>query len=391
MEEAPGALASPCAVAVVVAATRAALAVERGDRVVPDVDWSAAPATQVAAAARLHRVTSVLVDRAEAIGLPDELRDLLRALAREQSLAGLRLAAESVRAVGALRAAGVPTLLFKGVALAVQSTGTPTARGSGDIDLLVRPADLPAAHEALIASGWSGDPLPPAGRWQRWYVAVRRERSYGGPAAAIDLHWRIGWHARPLPDSDTLLRRAGSVSIADLEISTLALPDALAAACYHAAVDRYARLRLLVDVARLLARPEAFPPADASWRLRRVMGETVALAVALLGPLAGADRIVPLDRIDVVPLLRQWEKASVRPEWLVDDLSLGEVARVYRDSARFAGAPAALAMAVTDGLMPPERIEAGMRPQDVVVAVAQEVGDLVRRRVLPRSGEPEDT
>ena len=379
----PGLLADPAAVAVVVAAARAALAVERGEASPRDPRWDSASVDDIVRAVRLHRVGSLLLASPGALAMPDDVAAALRGVNRAETLAGLRLAGQSVRAVDAVRSAGLPVLLFKGVALAAQSAGTLTARGSGDIDLLVRPADVGVTHDVLTAGGWVGDPLPPPGRWRQRYLAARRERSYVAPASPIDLHWRIGWHDRPLPDAQVLLDRADVVVIADRPVPTLALPDAFAAACYHAAVDRYARLRLLVDVARLVARPETRLPGDAHWRLRRLVAEAVTLAGSLLGPLPGAERFAPPGRIDPASVLALWRSASVRQEWLAADTSFSELVAVYRDSARFAGVPAALGMAVTDALVPPERIRAGMGPMAVAVAVAGEVGDLVRRRVLP--------
>ncbi len=379
-----GLLATPEAVGVVVAATRGALAIERGEIVRVRPLWATTTVAAVAQAVRLHRVAPLLVTHAAALELPDALVDALRDDVRAQTLGAMGLAGQSVRAVSAVAAAGIPVLLFKGVALAVASTGSPTARGAGDIDLLVRPEDVPATHETLTSGGWSGDALPPEGRWRAWYLASRRERSYLAPASPVDLHWRIGWHARPLPSASVLLDRAGSVTIADRTVPTLAEPDAFAAACYHAAVDRYARLRLLVDVARLLARPGASLPVDAHWRLRRVAAEAVTLASSLLGPLPGAERIAPLGRVDPTPLLALWRRTSIRPEWLATDTSLGELVSVYRDSARFAGLPAAATMALTDALAPPERITPDLGPREVVAQVGAELGDLVRRRVLRR-------
>jgi hypothetical protein len=373
------------AVAVVVVATRSALAIERGEQSTGPVDWASASPADVSAAVQLHRVTAVVMAHAQALEMPASLSDSLREALRVQTFAGLRLAGQSLRAVDAVAAAGLPVLLFKGVALSAASTGSLTARGAGDIDLLVRPEDVPAAHDALTAAGWEGEPMPPAGRWRSWYLAMRRERSYVNEASSIDLHWRIGWHTRPLPSAAILLDRAGSVAFADREVPTLAPPDAVAAACYHATVDRYARLKLLVDVARLVSLPGASLPADAHWRLRRVVAEAVTLTSSLLGPLAAADRFAPPGHVDPMPLLALWRHASVRHEWLAAGTSMPELVAVYRDSARFAGAPAAVAMALTDALAPPERITPGMGPVAIAGQVGAELADLFTRRLLRRS------
>lgn len=375
-------LASAAAVDVVVAATRFALAVELRRTPGADVDWSGAPVGEIEQAVRLHRVAPLLAAHAAALGMPDGLVVAVRQVARADTLAGLQLAGQSLRALDAVRAAGVPTLLVKGVALAALTTGSPAARGAGDIDLLVRPEDLERVHIALTEAGWDGEDLFPAGAWRRWYLTMRRERSYVSPASSIDLHWRIGWHSRPIPSADVLLGRAGAVTIADRPVPTLSLADTLAAACYHAAFDRYARIRQFVDIARLLALPGVSLPADAHWRLRRLVAEAVTVADALLGPLPGTERFAPPGRVDPAPLLALWRYSSVRPEWSGADTPLAGHIDIYRDSARFGGVPAAVRMALTDALLPPERVRAGMSPVEVAGQVGAEVADLVRRRVL---------
>ncbi len=380
----PGQVASRPGVGVVVVATAGALRVERGGPAGP-VRWSAASTADIVEAARVHRVGGLIVDRAEALGVPEAVRTPLRAIAVRQVIADLHRARATVAAVDVLRRAGVGVLAFKGAALAVQSAGDVTARGSVDVDLLVRPQDLPATHAALTSAGYRGEPLPPAGRWRQWYLAVRRERSYvGSDGVEIDLHWRLGWHSRPIPPTSTLLARSVDVGIGDVAVPTLSVPDAFAAACYHAAVDRYARLRLLVDIARLVGHPDVRMPGDATWRLRRVVGESVALTELLLGPLPGANGFVPAHGVDLATLADRWAMASVRPQWLVDDLSLAQVVGVYADSARFGGAGAALAMGLTDALLPPERIDHTGGFASVAAGVGHEVADLVRRRVLRR-------
>ena len=97
---------------------------------------------------------------------------------------------------------------------------------------------------------------------------------------------------------------------------------------------------------------------------------------------------MPAGSVDLPHLLGIWEHSSVRPAWIEADLSLAEMVGIYRESARYAGARAALSMALTDGLLPPERITADLGPVAVVAQVAGEVGDLVGRRVLGRSKEP---
>ena len=384
-----GTLLDPVAVDVVAAAVGRALQSELAqkdgspsEREVPD--WTSVDVEAIVTAARVHRVSRLLIDQADAVDIPNGIREQLLGIARANAMSGMRLALETVRAVETLTGAGIPALTFKGVALGVQTTGALSSRGAGDIDILVRPEDVRRTHEVLTAAGWDGEPIPDEGRWWTRYLRVRRERSYLAESSAIDLHWRVGWHDEPLPPAAELIARAESVDMASRRVPTLWLPDAFAATCYHATVDRYARLRSLVDVARLARRDDVTIPPGSSWRLRRLIAETVDLTDHLIGgiPAHRLEALVPAGHVDLPHLLGIWEDSSVRPAWIEADLSLAEVVGIYRESARYAGARAALSMALTDGLMPPERITADLGPVAAAAQMGGEVGDLVRRRVL---------
>ncbi|MBI1350220.1 MAG: hypothetical protein GC156_03795 [Actinomycetales bacterium] len=380
-------------VAQVQRACRVALAAEvaGGSRLdgVPSVDWSAVHPSGLLHAVTLHRVAPLLTSQLTALAAPDPIASALRARARGDAVRALRLSVETSRALQVLADADVPALVYKGIALSLQTTGGLAARGFGDIDILVRPADVPRAHEALESAGWAGEAIPDAPRWWGHYLRVRRERSYVGADSAIDLHWRIGWHERPLPGAEVLLARPASVRIADAEVPTLSLPDAFAVVCYSAAIDRYNRLRSIVDIVRLARRDDVRLPVDAHWRLRRVIGEAVALADDLLGGIPEERRraFVPEGSVDLDRLRSTYAHASVRRPWIDDDIPLGEIVGIYRESGRYAGAPAAIGMAVVDGLFPPERLPPGTGFAGTVAAMGGELGDLFRRRVLVRPSE----
>lgn len=376
------AILDPVAVDQVRRATAAAMAGEAGAaHPSADVAWDEVDTEAFLQAAGIHRVTEALVPWLDAMEVPDSIAIPLRLMARDDAMRALRLASESTRAMAALQSSDVPALLFKGIALSMQTTGSLASRGAGDIDLLVRPEDVPRAHDALTAAGWDGEPIPDAPRWWAHYLRARRERSYQRPASVIDLHWRVGWHRRPLPSAAELIARRSEVRIGDADIPTLWLPDAFALACYTPVIDRFARLRSLVDVVRFARRGDVVLPPGTDWRLRRVVGETVALADHLLGGIPDAGHYAPPGSVDLDRLLRIWQVSSVRRPWIDDDLSLPEIVGVYRDSARLGGAPAAATMALVDGLLPPERVPPGMGLPGIATAMGAEVADLVRTRV----------
>lgn len=370
-------MTTPEDVAHVVSSTRCALGLESGESTA-GMDWSDIDPRAFVETVRLHRVSTILAAHVDALAIPAEIADDLRAMARAESLAALRLAVETVRAVETVNRAGAPVLAVKGVPLALQSTGQVTSRGAGDVDLLVAEAWVPAVHEALTAAGWSSRrPLPPPTHRRFW--RMRREHDYSSESSSIDLHWRLGWQDRPLPPTSVLLARPAQVSIGGTSVMTLGLADAFSYACYTAAIDRYARLRSLVDIVRLARVPGDLPlAAGMDWRLRRLIAEAVGLADSLLGG-------VPADRLDVlVPTWtdvgrahRIWTASSVMPVWWdLTAFSKGDSLRMYLDSARFAGMRAAVAIAATDALMPPERVPSAAEGRwRFAKAVAAEAAD----------------
>lgn len=385
----------PQAMAVLVLAVRAALASESGDgdalareREALAAGLGTAAIAEVRRAARIHRVCGLLTEQARAIGLPEELAVPLHEFAMTDATAGLSLALQTVRAHAAMVDAGIPALVVKGVPLSMQTTGTLTARGSGDVDLLVPPDEVSRARGALVESGWvvgRAKSLDPGPLW-RWVSYVRREALFPGDPIDVDLHWRVGLHVHPLPSTRDLLERRVHVDVGGTAVATLSPPDALAAACMHAHLDRYARVRGLVDIVRLMRLPEARSGAPLRGGLGRLVADGVTAAGAVLGGIdaealrsVGADPASTRDREQ-----RLFERSAVLPVWSNDVLPLKELVVVYGERARYSGWGASGLMLVSDFVLPPERLQPGMGPMGVVRALGDEARDFVRRRLLRR-------
>src|SRR4051812_44371461 len=85
---------------------------------------------------------------------------------------GVGAAAETVRLVRLLDAAGARALPLKGPTLALQAYGDTGARDYGDLDLLVAAPDLVRAREALQRDGYA-----PVEAWtpreERWFMRTK--------------------------------------------------------------------------------------------------------------------------------------------------------------------------------------------------------------------------
>ncbi len=215
-------------------------------------------------AVQRHRVLQLLSANRAALRLPPELWATLEPRRRAEALRSLLQVHQLHRACEALRAADVPVLAFKGPALAVITTGDVTARGHGDIDLLVPPERLEDAFAALRAAGWNhAVDLPRATSWAWSYLV---ESTYESPMVSdhsrIDLHWRLDASRLGLPTFAECWEARRGVELLGREIQTLGPHHTLTHSCVHAAKDQWSWLRSLADVHRLMRLTPEYAPFD---------------------------------------------------------------------------------------------------------------------------------
>jgi hypothetical protein len=200
------------------------------------------------------------------------------------------LALRNMRGIGALARCmtplGRPVLLLKGVDLAQRVYGNVAQRRMGDIDILVRPEDVPAVHAALIAGGYTTTRAPTA---ETLADAHFKEADYRSPDPAIlplDLHWRLtgpGFGAKL--DGDGIWARALPASLFGPGTGVMAPEDLLLYLCDHIRHHSFdGPLTQLWDLAEVIDWAgtgfdwQAFWARAAAWRFER----TVQLAFAQL-------------------------------------------------------------------------------------------------------------
>ena len=233
-----------------------------------------------------HRLETVLqADSAVSELLPDLQGALYRA-ARREMMAALALASLTREMAALFAEAGIPLLVIKGVPLALQTTGSPTARGRGDCDLFVDPSQVGLAIALLQSAGFVlscgatcvGDDSF-SGRYSRFVtIEIALDRLAGGRLQRIDLHWHPTHVRGVLSNFEVLWERdRKELQINDQAIRTLSLRDALVHACCHASADRWMALRNLVDIERL---GREFPSGNQTdlKRLRPVCESWIAIA-----------------------------------------------------------------------------------------------------------------
>ena len=197
------------------------------------------------------------------------------------------LADELLRVLAAFRQAGVAALPVKGLVLAETLYGSLALRPLGDLDVLVRPADLPSARAALGELGFAQADEPGyENAYHPYHDPPYYRRAVGG-SICLELHWGL-WASHFFSlEIDALWRRAVLAQIHGADLSILSPEDTL----LHLAIHRSRsalRLRFVCDVAELLRRHRA--TLDWEYLLaqtqaagaRTTMFYTLALAADLL-------------------------------------------------------------------------------------------------------------
>ena len=292
---------SPAAVRRVRSWVRGSLRLEAGQEWTPE--HAPEPVAELVEAVRRHRVAELVAAHATELGLGEqvsaEVREL-RAVGRRALMVQLL---ELERLQGLFSDAGLRCLAIKGPALAAQTTGDAAARGSGDLDLLLSPADVEAACRLLEANGWRmrpGSEVSP-GTWA-WGHVMRsfNALTFDGPGSTVDLHWRLDPTLDALPDFEEVWNRREPVDLGPVRVETLCHADLLGHASLHAAKDYWRWLRSLVDVHRIAADQRTWERDLETEPLRRLEIDTLAVTRFVVGLPAGVPPEV-LAQVDRVP------------------------------------------------------------------------------------------
>lgn len=261
---------------------------------------------ELLALARRHRVVPFLLRHLAALPVPEVPADLLRELRTEVALnaAHSRVLVKALREILLhLEARGIAGLPYKGPVLAHQLYGDVAFRQMTDLDVLVRPDDLPRALDVLQGLGYRPrDRLSP--RQQRALLRANNNLPLHGGAGrvSVELHWAFATrHPIASLDLDALRPATRSLRMAGMAVPTFGTEDLLLVLCFHGARHLWERLAWLCDVAELVRSHEidwdqAISRAE-RFRSRRVLFLGLRLAQELLdAPLP--DRIADRVRSD---------------------------------------------------------------------------------------------
>jgi hypothetical protein len=204
--------------------------------------------------ALLHHV---LESFAPPLAIPEHVHQLLQERAAVHGLRTALLERELHQVLDAFARAAIDAIVLKGACLAWNVYPEPALRSMGDVDLLVRTADLERARDVLLDLGYApGD-----------YVATHHLPAMRKPGATtIEVHWTIERASSPFRiDVAALWARAVPARVAGRPVLSLSPADLLIHLSLHVAyhhrfcVDSRQGIDLkhLYDVLALMRRPAA--------------------------------------------------------------------------------------------------------------------------------------
>jgi hypothetical protein len=203
----------------------------------------------LAVAADQHGVLPLFARVLSSGGAPCEIA---QARAYQIAFHNLALAAELIKLIGALRELGIEALAYKGPILGQQLYGDVTLRQFRDLDILIAPADVLRARNALYQLGYQE---LEESSLVRKHVSSQCEWQMTGTHSGtlIELHWALFPHYASFDLSVAELNRASvGVEIAGGRIRTLDFGHLALVLSAHGAKHFWYRLGWLVDFALVL-------------------------------------------------------------------------------------------------------------------------------------------
>lgn len=265
-----------------------------------------------------------LKNRGLAQMMPAEQHQRLAHLYRGNALRNLKLYAELRNVLRALAEAQIPVIVLKGAYLAGHIYPDPALRYMGDVDLLVKEADLNRARDLLLSLDFKTK--GPMAAEQLNLSHKHLPSLQKADAITVELHWHIAdlvtmAHApMPLPcPAEVLWQRTQPIQIARVDTLTLSAEDVILHLCLHTALQHNFELGLrgLCDLDRFIeARPdhidwEQLVERSRQWQVGKAVYLTLSLVKMMLDTTMPETALQTLKTPDFKPEFLSWAKTRV--------------------------------------------------------------------------------
>jgi len=299
-------------------------------------DWRA-----FAEACGAHQLTPFVYCRLQSLrenAVPPGLLEYLRERSYEITANNYRLADRLVSLTSRLRSEGIPTLAYKGPAVAMSVYGGLTRRQYQDLDMVVHKEHLAKTATLLTSWGFRPTPTPALPQLAPYlcdpnkpsHLARGQEIPFCAPDKTyyVDIHWQLGdlfWRSFS-PAVERLWERADTLNLPQGNATSLCREDLFLALCAHGTRHRWVHLKWLVDVAELLRGSETMDWA----RVEKMVGirprttDCVRVAVTLVHELLGADLPAQVERIFLATRRSLMLARAIQKEIVRDGQSSGD-------------------------------------------------------------------
>lgn len=203
-----------------------------------------------------HRVAGLVYRHLRGMPAGTVAGNVLEALRGEHLLTATR----NLRLMGELReilkqfdAHGVSGIPFKGPLLAIDVYGDPALRSFGDLDILVRKEDLPAARQILATRGYLRAQTLTSGQQAALYRSGHEDVFVRDGEFVVELQWQPAKAVFQISvDLAAWWARAENRCLAGRPVRTLARDDLLLLLCVHGSRHAWERLTWICDVAETI-------------------------------------------------------------------------------------------------------------------------------------------
>lgn len=193
------------------------------------------------------------------VGLPRETMALMQKKYHQNAMNSLRLLNLLFKTLAQFQKHNIAAFPFRGPVLSHMLYGDAAVRQCGDLDLIIRRADLEKAKAVLLKDGYEIIPKRTP-RQEAHYIkyfyslTFLRERDH----AMIDLHWNIASPAfSRYFNFDAIGARSQTITISDHTIPVFCASDWILCLSIHAAKHMWSRLLWLQDIHQLLAKEKS--------------------------------------------------------------------------------------------------------------------------------------
>jgi hypothetical protein len=152
----------------------------------------------------------------------------------------------------AFAASDVPAIAIKGPTLAIAAYGDVAQRVFGDLDFMVRLADLPRANEVLMRIGYSSSTYLADAVESGFFADVSLD--FSREDSVVDLHWQLAPSYFPFaPEGEQVWSRTSEVDLLGRRVRVLGPADSILFQACHGSKHGWRTLAQICDFARLLA------------------------------------------------------------------------------------------------------------------------------------------